>query len=249
MSSDPISTWEQRTLTAGVRMAGLGWTMHVTQQLEMPSGEVAWTGTLAHHDRIAATVEQRGDGGGPLIRWGLGAGVHPLVALDSGLHRDVWARDLTTAGTDEEEALSGLDQVDVTSAQPQGSRSGVTCGDPAEVTISLTFRVHDRHQLLAHAQQTVADHGNGHELDPGDLGDAIAEVLLHPNPGVDHLDHGIELVGQDHITEVPSGGVIIVRPGQGAAVGDALVADAHRLAGETPATPPSGGRSQQHRAR
>ena len=53
-------------------MTSRGWALHVTEQLEMPSGDVAWSGTLAYRDRVVATVEQSGAGGAPLIRWGLG---------------------------------------------------------------------------------------------------------------------------------------------------------------------------------
>ena len=100
-------------------MTGLGWALHVTDQTEMPGGDVAWTATLAHHDRVVATVEQHGDGGAPLIRWGLGALAPTLADLDPHPHhRDLWERDLVAAGTDEETAISALDQVAVTSTPP-----------------------------------------------------------------------------------------------------------------------------------
>ena len=63
--------WEQRLTSAGQQMTSRGWALHVTEQLEMPSGDVAWSGTLAYRDRVVATVEQSGAGGAPLIRWGL----------------------------------------------------------------------------------------------------------------------------------------------------------------------------------
>ena len=65
---------------------------------------------------------------------------------------------------------------------------------PVEVTVSLTFRVHDRDRLMAAAQHAVDQHGDGHNLDPTDLGGAIAEVLLRSRPGERHnLDYGVEL--------------------------------------------------------
>lgn len=193
MSSDPISTWEQRTLVAGHRMAQLGWMLHVTDQTEMPSGGVAWVATLAYRDRVVAVVEQHGAGGAPLIRWGVSGRLSVERVDPHPFHRDMWARDLTTAGVEEEDAVTGLDQVDVTTP----TRESADQPGPAEVSLTLTFRVHDRDLLLDHAAQAVAVHGNGHVLARGDLGDAIAEVLLHSNPAVPgYLDHGIELVHQ-----------------------------------------------------
>ena len=188
------SQWEQRLSTAGQQMTGLGWALHVTDQTEMPGGDVAWTATLAHRDRVVATVEQHGDGGAPLIRWGLGALAPTLADLDPHPHhRDLWERDLVAAGTDEETAISALDQVAVTSTPPP-SAAPADLAAPVEVTVSLTFRVHDRDRLMAAAQHAVDQHGDGHNLDPTDLGGAIAEVLLRSRPGERHnLDYGVEL--------------------------------------------------------
>lgn len=119
--------WEQRLTSAGQQMTSRGWALHVTEQLEMPSGDVAWSGTLAYRDRVVATVEQSGAGGAPLIRWGLGALAPTLAELDPHpRHRDLWERDLAAAGTDEETAISGLDQVDVISTPPPAGQAAAT---------------------------------------------------------------------------------------------------------------------------
>lgn len=193
---DGIDQWQARAEAAGQRMARQGWAMHVTSQVDLPSGDVAWSATLAHHGSVVGLVEQAGGGGAPLIRWGQGqARVQP-----DGQARpsEVWDRDLAAASTDEETALSGLDQIDVTNASPAlAAAESMTVPPGSEVTVALTFTVHDPGLLLDHAQAAVAAHGAGHDLDRADLGDAIAEVLLHSNPTVPgYLDHGIELVAQ-----------------------------------------------------
>lgn len=68
--------------------------------------------------------------------------------------------------------------------------------DGQAVEIALRFRVHDRDLLLRLAEEQITTNGGGHEFDPDDLADCIAELLLHSNPDIKgYLDYGIELVG------------------------------------------------------
>lgn len=53
----------------------------------------------------------------------------------------------------------------------------------------------DRGTFLMLAEEAIAANGAGHEFDPGDPADCLAELLLHSNPEVKgYLDYGLELV-------------------------------------------------------
>lgn len=56
-----------------------------------------------------------------------------------------------------------------------------------EVKVTVRFVVQDEELLMKRAREAVAAHGMGVELG-GTLEEAIVEVLLHSNPGVESYD-------------------------------------------------------------
>ena len=62
------------------------------------------------------------------------------------------------------------------------------------VKITLHFSVEDAALLRRMAEFVITSYGLGHEFDPNNLADCVAELLLHSNPGVLSYDrYGIEL--------------------------------------------------------
>lgn len=64
---------------------------------------------------------------------------------------------------------------------------GHTPGMGKQVEITVKFVVQDEELLMQRAREAIAAHGMGVELD-GTLEQAIVEVLLHSNPGVESYD-------------------------------------------------------------
>lgn len=66
------------------------------------------------------------------------------------------------------------------------------------VDLHLRFRIVDRERFLRLAEEAVEANGGGHEFDPDDPADCLAELLLHSNPDIrGYLDYGIEFMGSD----------------------------------------------------
>ena len=112
---------------AGRAMADLGWAVHVTDQIPMRTGLIAWTATLSHHGHPVAGIEDHGAGGAPVIRFGGGGGTADPAAVNA--QQAAWETDLAAAQVDADTAVAGLDALDLELAVFGGSDPGQ--GSPA----------------------------------------------------------------------------------------------------------------------
>lgn len=99
-----VDPYQLRIHDAGRQMAALGWSVHVTHQMMMGTGLVAWTADLAHRGQPVATIDDHGTGGAPLVRF---------TAGHRGGWPQRWRADLAAGRLDEETAVAGLDLLDL----------------------------------------------------------------------------------------------------------------------------------------